>query len=87
MKVKLIDEIPNQVVESVGFLRDELRKHPLPFRLFLGLCFNLILAPAVLAASDGAISRGNAYALGVLALVTVALAIYLFAVMLQPERF
>ncbi len=86
MKLKLIDEIPVQVVESAVFLRDELRR-PLPLRLFLALCFNLILAPAVLAATDGAISRVNAYALGILALVTVALAIYLFAVMLQPERF
>ncbi|MBA3921766.1 MAG: K(+)-transporting ATPase subunit F [Nostocaceae cyanobacterium] len=87
MKLKLIDEIPVQVVESAVFLRDELRKRPLPLRLFLALCFNLILAPTVLAATDGAISRVNAYALGILALVTVALAIYLFAVMLQPERF
>ncbi|MCY7323193.1 MAG: K(+)-transporting ATPase subunit F, partial [Phormidesmis sp. CAN_BIN36] len=55
--------------------------------LFLGLCFNLILAPAVFAATGGDLSRTQAYWLGALGLVTVALAVYLFFVMFVPERF
>ncbi|MBO3457986.1 K(+)-transporting ATPase subunit F [Aetokthonos hydrillicola CCALA 1050] len=67
--------------ESEGKLRS------VPLKLFIALCLNLIVAPAVLAASGGAISRVNAYAIGLLGLVTVGLAIYLMMVMLQPERF
>ena len=68
-------------------LGSQLRHRPLPLKLFLALCFNLIIAPAVLAASGGSVSRLNAYALGVLGLVTLGLAIYLMAVMIQPQRF
>lgn len=85
MKLKLTDEIP--LTEIILFLRSQYQKRPVPIQLFFLLCFNLILAPAVLAATDGGISRLNAYAIGILGLVTLGLAVYLFAVMLQPERF
>jgi K+-transporting ATPase KdpF subunit len=55
--------------------------------IFLGLCLNLVLATAVYAASTGAIAKGSAYAIAFLILLTLALSIYLFAVILQPERF
>jgi K+-transporting ATPase KdpF subunit len=55
--------------------------------LFIFLGVNLILAPAVQAATGQALSRGQAYALGLLALMTLALSLYLFVVMFQPERF
>jgi K+-transporting ATPase KdpF subunit len=55
--------------------------------LFYLLCLNLILAPAVQAATGNEVSRSQAYALGILGLVTVALSTYLFVVMFQPERF
>lgn len=75
------------LLESIAFLANNARQQKLPSWLFVALCFNVILAPVVLAASDGAVNRGNAYALGLLGLVTVSLGIYLFVVILQPERF
>lgn len=55
--------------------------------LFWSLVINLLLAPAVYAATGGTLSREQSYALGLLGLVTIALSIYLFAVMFQPEKF
>jgi|GEM_PF-5583793 len=58
------------------------------FRLFLVLCLNVFVAQAVYAAADGnGVTKGNAYAIGLLGLVVVALAIYLLVVMFQPQRF
>jgi K+-transporting ATPase KdpF subunit len=54
--------------------------------LFLALCLNLVLAPAVWAASSD-LSRSQAYWLGGLGLMTLALSIYLFVVMFAPEKF
>ncbi len=62
----------------------------LPRYLFLGLCFNLILAPAVFAATGGDLgdlSRSQAYWLTGLILAATALSIYLFVVMFAPEKF
>ncbi|MER3435617.1 MAG: K+-transporting ATPase subunit F [Leptolyngbya sp. ERB_1_1] len=58
-----------------------------PTFLFLALCFNLVLAPLVYAASDSAMTRPQSWALGLLGLAVVALAGYLFVVMFTPERF
>lgn len=63
------------------------RRQKLPLYLFLLLCLNLIVAPAVQAATGETFSRSQSYALGILGLVTVAISIYLFVVMFQPERF
>lgn len=64
------------------------KKHySLPIQLFLLLCLNLFLTPAVLAATGQTFSRGQAYWLTALGLVTLGLSIYLFAVIFQPERF
>jgi K+-transporting ATPase KdpF subunit len=76
-----------QSLETVVEIWSEWRRQKLPLYLFLGLCFNLILAPAVLAATSGDLSRPQAYWLGALGLVTFALAIYLFFVMFVPEKF
>jgi len=62
----------------------DLQRHRMAWGLFLGLCLNLAIAPTV---PDGAIERGTAYAIGLLGIVTLGLAVYLFAVILQPERF
>ena len=48
---------------------------------------NLVLAPVVYAATGGTISREQSYALGLLGVVTLALSIYLFLVIFQPEKF
>jgi K+-transporting ATPase KdpF subunit len=58
-----------------------------PTYLFLALCFNLLLASTVFAATGDAFSRPQIYALGILGIGTVSLSIYLFVVMFQPERF
>jgi K+-transporting ATPase KdpF subunit len=64
-----------------------LNQKKIPRSLFLVLCFNLILAPAVQAATANEFSRTQAYALGILGLLALAYSIYLFVVMFQPERF
>lgn len=74
-------------IASVTQIWSEWRRQKLPLYLFLGLCFNLVLAPAVFAATGGDLSRTQAYWLAALGLVTVALAVYLFFVMFVPERF
>lgn len=65
----------------------QLYQKKVPRYLFFLLCLNLVIAPAVQATTGTEFSRTQAYALGILGLVTVALSIYLFAVMFQPERF
>lgn len=54
--------------------------------LFTAL-LNLTIAPSIYAASDGTIDRGTAYALGLLIVIVLGLAIYLTMVIIQPERF
>ncbi|UBF24472.1 potassium-transporting ATPase subunit F [Kovacikia minuta CCNUW1] len=80
-------QLPLQIIETLIDMLSEWRRQKLPLYLFLGLCFNLVLAPAVFAATGGDLTRTQAYWLAALGLVTVALAIYLFFVMFVPERF
>jgi K+-transporting ATPase KdpF subunit len=86
-RLQNLPEATSQSLETVTEIWLECRRQKLPLYLFLGLCFNLILAPAVFAATGGELSRTQAYWLAALGLVTVALAIYLFFVMFVPERF
>jgi K+-transporting ATPase KdpF subunit len=62
-------------------------KPTLPKILLLGLLINAAIAPALYAATGPNIPRGTAYTLGLLGLVVVGLAIYLAAVIIQPEKF
>jgi hypothetical protein len=62
-------------------------KHKLPLFLFLAMCFNLVVAPVVYAATGEQFSHFQAWALGLLGLVTLSLSIYLFFVMFIPEKF
>jgi K+-transporting ATPase KdpF subunit len=62
-------------------------KQKYPIYLFLAICFNLIIAPAVYAANAESFTKFQAYALGLLGIVTFAFSIYLFVVMFQPEKF
>nr|WP_026732665.1 K(+)-transporting ATPase subunit F [Fischerella sp. PCC 9605] len=71
--------------EIISFLK--LRKNRVPVYLFLVFCFNVLLAPAVQAATPGELSRWQAYTLALLGLVTLSLCIYLFVVIFQPEKF
>jgi K+-transporting ATPase KdpF subunit len=83
----MIKRISPALTETLVDLWFEWRRRKTPLFLFLLLCLNLAIAPAVQAATGETFSRGQAYALGVLGLVTVALSAYLFTVMFQPERF
>ncbi|NJR59504.1 MAG: potassium-transporting ATPase subunit F [Cyanobacteria bacterium CRU_2_1] len=75
------------LAENLAVLWSESQKRKVPRYLFWALCLNLLLAPAVQAATDNALSRTQAYALGVLGIIMVALSGYLFTVMFQPEKF
>jgi K+-transporting ATPase KdpF subunit len=87
-RVNLLKEIlPRDFREAGELVRDQWKRNPVPIQLFLLLCLNLAIAPAVYAATGDEITRKAAYALGILGLVILGLAIYLFAVILQPERF
>jgi K+-transporting ATPase KdpF subunit len=87
-RVNWLKEIlPRDFTEAVELLREQWKRNPLPIQLFLLLCLNLVIAPAVFAATGDEITRKAAYALGILGIVTLGVAIYLFAVILQPERF
>lgn len=61
-------------------------RQKLPLQLFLILCLDLAIAPAVYAAVDG-MQRRQAWAIGLLGLVSVGLTIYLFDVVFRPERY
>ncbi|WP_009633418.1 K(+)-transporting ATPase subunit F [Synechocystis sp. PCC 7509] len=75
-------------MEIINLLKGiEWRRQKMPLFAFLLLCLNLVIAPAVYAASSGALERRHAYALGILGLLTFGLVIYLFVVVFQPERF
>jgi len=63
------------------------QRNRVPLSLFLLLCFNLLLAPAVQAATPSVESRFLAYTITLLGLVTLCLCVYLFVVIFQPERF
>lgn len=58
-----------------------------PAILFLAISLNLLLAPVVQAATSETITRWQAYTVGILLISTIALAVYLFTVIFQPERF
>ncbi len=68
-------------------IKSRLQREKLPLYLLLFFASNLILAPVVQASVGAALSRGQAYALGLLGLVTFSLFIYLFVVIFQPEKF
>ncbi|OKH40960.1 potassium-transporting ATPase subunit F [[Phormidium ambiguum] IAM M-71] len=65
----------------------QLRKKTWSSLILSLICLNLIVAPAVYAAAGGEIERSSAWAIGLLGLLTLALSIYLFVVIFQPERF
>ncbi|AFY46501.1 F subunit of K+-transporting ATPase (Potass_KdpF) [Nostoc sp. PCC 7524] len=77
--------LPQAFSEVFDFIAS--KHNRIPLSLFVLLCFNVILAPAVQAATPGEISRTASYALALLGLVTVSVCIYLFVVIFQPEKF
>lgn len=75
------------LIEGVSFVWFEWHRQQLPLAIFLLLCLNLVIAPAVYAASSGTLERRSAWAIGILGLVTLGLVIYLFDVVFRPERY
>jgi len=73
-------------LSDILFVWSQWRKQKLPLQLFVALCLNLAIAPAVYAAVDG-VQRRQAWAIGLLGLVTLSLAIYLLDVVFHPERY
>ncbi|NMF65192.1 potassium-transporting ATPase subunit F [Brasilonema octagenarum] len=80
-------QISESVFEAVIETWSSAKRQKLPLYLFFGMCFNLVVAPVVYAATNETFSPTQAWALGLLGLVTVGLSIYLFFVMFVPERF
>jgi K+-transporting ATPase KdpF subunit len=87
MKRLTLPQIFRLFLEGIQPVWSRLYQRKVPRYLLLLLCLNLVIAPAVQAATGNQFSRNQAYALGILGLVTLAVAIYLFVVMFQPERF
>ena len=77
----------SKIGEFIEIVTNSWLKNPLAIAIFLGMSLNLIFAPMVMAATGAEITRQTAYAIGILYCVTVALSVYLFTVILQPERF
>ncbi len=75
------------ISENLATIWQAWSRRKYPTYLFLGLCFNLAIVSAAFATTGDAFSRPQIYALGLLGIGTIALSIYLFVVMFQPERF
>jgi hypothetical protein len=89
MKKHLISsqQISAQTLETLTEIWSQWRREKLPLYLFLAMCFNLIVAPLVYAATGETLNRTQSWALGLLGLVVLSLSIYLFFVMFVPEKF
>ena len=84
----LNDVLPRDFKETIELAQMLWQRHPIPVQLFLlVMCLNLIIAPAVYAAADEGLTKKAAWGLSLLGLVIVGLAVYLFVVIFQPERF
>lgn len=86
-RINVLGGMPLQLAEGISFVWFEWRRQKLPLAIFLLLCLNLIITPAVYAATDGTLERRHAYAISVLGLVTLGLVVYLFDVVFRPERY
>lgn len=82
-----LNQIFPSVLAEVTEIWGAWRRQKLPLYLFLAMCFNLVVAPLVYAATDHQLSRPQSWALGLLGLVTLGLSTYLFFVMFVPEKF
>lgn len=78
--------LPENFNDGVEIITAFGRRNSVPLGLFLLMCLNLFIAPAVLAANEN-LDRTAAWAIGLLGIVTLGLSVYLFFVIFQPERF
>lgn len=77
--------LPQNALEVFVFI--SAKRYRIPVTMFLIMCFNVLLAPVVAAATSGKVSHWQGYTISLLGLITVALCIYLFVVIFQPEKF
>lgn len=77
--------LSENVLEILAFV--SAKRHRIPVTIFLIMCFNVLLAPVVAAATPGELSHWKVYTISLLGLVTITLSIYLFVVIFQPEKF
>lgn len=77
----------SQLVEEFENFLKLWQRHPIAMRLLFVMVFNLLIAPALYASSGDSLTRQSAWTLGLLGLLTLGLSIYLFTVIIQPERF
>ncbi len=87
MKPSHLPPTSTPIFEDITEIFSKWRKQKLPLYLFLAMCFNLVVAPVVYAATGKQFSHFQAWALGLLGLVTLSLSTYLFFVMFVPEKF
>ena len=83
----ICDEICAQALETATDIWFDRKRQKLPLYIFLAMCFNLVVAPMVYAATGESLSRPQSWALGLLGLMTLSLSVYLFFVMFAPEKF
>ena len=83
----LNDVLPRDFREIIELGQMLWQRHPIAMQLFLVMCFNLIIAPAVYAAADESLTKKAAWGLSLLGLAIVGLAVYLIVVIFQPEKF
>ncbi len=79
-------DLPRNFI-SIYFIWLQRRKQQILLAICIFLSFNVVIVPLVYAATDGTLSRPSTWAIGILGAVTLALVIYLFVVVFQPERF
>ncbi len=89
MKIRqvLADTIGFDLLAGKAELKEFSRQHSKSIAIFLLLCLNLPIAQVVYAQSNAEITPKTAWSIALLGLVILALCIYLFAVILQPEKF
>jgi K+-transporting ATPase KdpF subunit len=87
MRQVLADTFGFDLLAGRAELKEFSRQNSQAIAIFIALCLNLPLAQAVYAGTGAEITPKTAWAIALLGLVILALCVYLFAVILQPEKF
>jgi K+-transporting ATPase KdpF subunit len=72
---------------AIAYMQLQVRKPKFLLVILTALCLNLAISRVVYASSDSTLQIQFTWAYGVLGAVIMALIIYLFVVVFQPERF
>ena len=77
LRVHILQILLPQILAGIKEIWRQWLKQKLPLYLFLAMCFNLVVAPVVFAATGEQFSHFQAWSLGLLGLVTLSLSTYL----------